>query len=123
MLEEKKTVLIVDNEQGFHDLFRFVLEPLGFEVHSAYDGTDGLERVRKQNYSIVFLDVHMPKMTGPELLKEIKKIKPGQFVVMMSSGSDPKQAFERTAKELGAADCMFKPFDIEQLMTHISRVK
>jgi len=122
MTGAERHILIVDDEQGFHDLFRFILEPLGFIVHSAYDGMEGLARFQEREYDLVFLDIHMPKITGPELLKLIKGIKPLQAVVMMSSGSDPRQAFEETAKELGAAACMFKPFELDQIMENIERI-
>jgi len=68
-------ILVVDDERGFHDLFRFILEPMGFSVSSAYDGIEGLDLVKKRDYNTVFLDVHMPKMTGPELLSLIMKIR------------------------------------------------
>ena len=119
MKTPEKSILIVDDEPGFHDMLRYLLEPLGFIVHSAHDGLEGLECVRRQNYDIIFLDVHMPKMRGPELLKIIKELKPMQFVVMMSSGSDPRQVLEQTAKELGAMACLFKPFEISQVLETI----
>ena len=91
-------------------------------VSSAYNGVEGLEQLKKRDYDIVFLDVHMPKMTGPELLKLIKGIKPLQMVVIMSSGSDPRQAFEKTARNLGAVSCMFKPFELDQIMKGIESI-
>lgn len=118
----ERHILIVDDEQGFHDLFRFILEPLGFTVSSAYNGVEGLERFKERDYDMVFLDVHMPKMTGLELLKLIKGIKPLQLVVIMSSGSDPRQAFEKTAKDLGAVSCMFKPFELDQIMKNLESI-
>lgn len=123
MTGAEKRVLVVDDEPGFHDLFRFVLEPLGFAVSSAYDGAEGLARLKERDYGIVFLDVHMPKMTGPELLKLIRGIKPLQPVVIMSSGSDPRRAFEKTAKELGASGCLFKPFELNQLMESLGSIR
>ncbi|HAF95323.1 MAG: hypothetical protein A2X34_02090 [Elusimicrobia bacterium GWC2_51_8] len=122
MTGKEKHILIVDDEPGFHELFRFILEPLGFTVSSAYNGLEGLERLKEHEYDIIFLDVHMPKMTGPELLKLIKGIKPLQLVVIMSSGSDPRQAFETTVKGLGAAACMFKPFELHQIMKNLERI-
>ena len=122
MTSMQRHILIVDDERGFHDLFRFILEPLGFTVSSAYDGVEGLERLKERDYDMVFLDVHMPKMTGPELLKLIKGIQPSQLVVIMSSGSDPRQAFEETAKKLGAAACMFKPFELEQIIKNLELI-
>jgi CheY-like chemotaxis protein len=122
MIGVERNILIVDDEQGFHDLFRFILEPLGFTVSSAYNGVEGLERLKERDYDIAFLDVHMPKMTGPELLKLIKGIKPSQVVVIMSSGSDPRQAFEKAAKDMGAAACMFKPFELDQIMKNLESI-
>jgi len=122
MTGTERHILIVDDEQGFHDLFRFVLEPLRFSVHSAYDGVEGLERFRERDYEMVFLDVHMPKMTGPELMKLLKEIKPLQPVVIMSSGSDPRQVFEKAVKEMGAVACMYKPFELDQVMKHLESI-
>lgn len=118
----ERHILVVDDEQGFHDLFRFILEPLGFKVSSAYNGLEGLDRLKERDYDIVFLDVHMPKMPGPELLRLIKAIKPLQLVVIMSSGSDSRQAFEKTAKDLGAISCMFKPFELDQIMKNLESI-
>lgn len=122
MTGTERHILIVDDEEGFHDLFRFVLEPLGFTVHSAYDGVEGQERLKERDYDIIFLDVHMPRMTGPELLRLIKEIRPSQLVVMMSSGSDPRQAVEKAVGDLGAVACMFKPFELEQIMENLKRI-
>ncbi len=116
----EKSILVVDDEPGFHDMLRYLLEPLGFIIHSAHDGLEGLERVRGRNYDIIFLDVHMPKMNGAELLKIIRELKPLQFVVVMSSGSDPRQVFEKTVKELGAMACLFKPFEINQVIDAVN---
>ena len=67
-------ILVIDDEQGIRDLFCFLLEPYGFQVFTAEDGIKGIEMVKKDNYDIIFLDIHMPKMQGSEVLKEIKKI-------------------------------------------------
>ena len=95
MNDPKKSVLIVDDEPGFHALFKLLLEPLGFEVLSAKDGVEGWEAGQKQNPDVVVSDVHMPRMRGPELFEKIKKFKPEQPVIMMSSGSDPQHTFEK----------------------------
>jgi len=118
----KRHILIIDDEQGFHDLFRFILEPLGFTVNSAYDGVEGLARLKEKGYDLVFMDVHMPKMTGPELMKQLMQIRPSQPVVIMSSGSDPAQTFEKDVKELGAAACIFKPFELEEITKNLELI-
>jgi DNA-binding NtrC family response regulator len=116
-----KKVLIADDEEGIRDLFRFLLEPEGFEVYTARNGIEAVEVVKNNYLDIVFLDVHMPGMRGPEALSIIKKIKPEQTVVIFSSSSDPNFVFESEAKEHGAFDCMYKPFNIDDLLEIIER--
>lgn len=115
----KKKILIIDDEQGIRDLFRFMLEPQGFEVFTANDGLEGVGMVRKDSYDIIFLDVHMPKMQGPEALSIIKQVRPDQTVVIFSSSSDPNFAFEKKAKKLGAYTCLYKPVNIDDIMKTI----
>ena len=112
----KIRILVVDDEQGIRDMFRFLLEPQGFEVFTACDGQEAVEMVTKGKYDLIFLDVHMPKMRGPEALKAIKKIRPDQLVVIFSSSSDPNYVFETEAKHLGAFDCLYKPCDIDDIL-------
>jgi len=111
-----KNLLIIDDEQGIRDLFKFMLEPKGFEVTTADNGEKGLDMAKKHDYSLIFLDVHMPKMRGPEVLKEIKKMKPQQKVVMFSSSSDPEFTFEKEAEKSGAIGCIYKPFTIDEVI-------
>ncbi len=116
-----KKILIADDEEGMRDLFRFLLEPQGFEVFTARDGTEAVELVKKNSLDIVCLDVHMPVMNGLEAFKMIKKIKPEQVVVIFSSSSDPDFVCETEAKNLGAFECLYKPFNIDDLMVIIRR--
>ena len=52
-MRRRRTVLVVDDEQGFHDLFRFVPEPPGFCVRSAYNGPDGLALIRENDAGLM----------------------------------------------------------------------
>jgi DNA-binding NtrC family response regulator len=108
-------ILIVDNEPGFHELFSFHLEPMHFAVTSAYDGEAGWKAFAAGEFDIVFSDVHMPGLTGPDLLIKIKNFKSGQPVVMMSSASDGRMVFERESRAHGAVTCLYKPFTMDQL--------
>jgi len=114
-----KKILIADDEKGIRDLFRFLLEPQGFQVFTANDGIEAIEMVKKDNFDIVFLDVHMPRMRGPEALKIIKQIKPNQIVVVFSSSSDPNFVFEEKALQLGAYACLYKPVNVDEILNVI----
>lgn len=114
-------ILIVDDEKGMRDLFCFSLEPYGFDIKTACDGVEAVESVKSEEFDIIFMDVHMPRMRGPEALKKIKEIRPEQIVVIFSSSSDPKYVFESEAKQHGAFDCLYKPFNIDDVTSVIER--
>ena len=117
----KKHILVIDDEQGIRDLMCFLLEPLGFKVTTAKNGLEGVAMFKKSFFDIVFLDVHMPKLRGPETLKMIKDLEPEQIVIMFSSSSDPEHFFEEKAKNAGAFECIYKPFDIDDLQETIDK--
>lgn len=123
MNKGKSRILVIDDEEGIRDLFCLLLQPLGFEVITAKDGIEGIEIFKKDNIDIVFLDVHMPRLQGPAVLKLIKQMKPDQIVVIFSSSSDPDFTFESEAKKLGAYTCVYKPFDIEGILKIINEVQ
>ena len=110
------SILVVDDEEGIRDMVRFLLEPMGYAVSSAVDGEDALAMVAGEKYDIILLDVHMPRMRGPETLEKIMEMQPTQIVIMFSSSSDPYYVFEAGAKQKGAFDCIYKPFELHDLL-------
>ena len=104
-------ILVVDDEQGYRDLFTFMLEPLGMNVTCVCNGLQALEKLNEKVYDLVLMDVHMPEMNGPETLKRIKVKWPNQKVVIFSSSSDPEYKFERLAEQEGVVECLFKPVE------------
>lgn len=68
-----KKVLIVDDDKNAVKFLSVVLEENGYEVAAAYDGKEGLEKIKEVNPDLVILDVMMPKKTGFVLFKQLKK--------------------------------------------------
>jgi len=118
---EKKEILVADDEAGFRALFKFMLEPRGFIVSTVNDGAEALESVEKSDYALIFLDVHMPRMTGPEALKKIRELKPAQPVVILSSSAEPDKVAELT-RGLGASACFQKPFNTNDIFQIIEDI-
>jgi len=116
-------ILIVDDEQGIRDMVRFLLEPMGYIIACAQNGAEALAMIEKHDYDIVFLDVHMPRMRGSEALDRILQVKPFQIVIIFSSSSDPYFVFESGAKQQGAFDCLYKPFELNDLLGVINRAE
>jgi len=122
MPAETAAVLLIDDELGFHELFRYLLEPQGIKIDSAYDGVEGLGCSSRKDYAIIFIDIHMPKMLGTEVLKKIKEMKPNQKVVLLSSDSDPTYLLEENAKAMGIEACLEKPFDTDHVIAIVDRI-
>jgi two-component system response regulator AtoC len=121
--ENKFKILVVDDEAGVRDFLKFLLEPLGYEIHTANNGTEAIAIVFKEEFDIIFMDVHMPGMSGIEALEKIKKMRPEQSVVIFSSSSDPFYVLESQAKQKGALECLFKPFELDDVLKMIDKVR
>ncbi|EAU64381.1 two-component response regulator [Stigmatella aurantiaca DW4/3-1] len=116
-----KCILIADDEEGIRDLFRFTLEPLGVEVVTVSDGWEAFEAVQLRGFDLIILDVHMPRLSGPEVLVKIRELRPAQRVLVVSSSSDASHAFEQRVSEFGASACLYKPVELDELLSAIER--
>ncbi len=65
-------ILIVDDDPDLVESVRIILESKGYEVEAAYDGVEGLQKVKEFNPDLIVLDVMMPKKNGYEVCKELK---------------------------------------------------
>ena len=71
-MAQKQKILIADDEPGITDVLASVLERNNFDVTKAYDGEECLQKARDSSFDLVLLDVHMPKLDGYEVIKQLK---------------------------------------------------
>ena len=107
-------IFIVDDDQDFAESMADVLEMHGHEVKIAFSGEEAVEKFRKEEFDLAFMDVRLPGMNGVESFLEIRKIRPFAKVVMMTAYS-VEQLLEQ-AVENGAWGVLQKPFDMGQLL-------
>ena len=111
--KKMRKILVVDDHSFIRDM---MVEALGsvHEVETAADGAEGLEKWRNGNFDLVLSDIDMPKMSGEQMLREMKKEVDVKDIrlVFISGGSYPT--------ELGFMDFMAKPFDLYQLYTMVN---
>jgi cyclic di-GMP phosphodiesterase len=112
-------ILVIDDEPKMLDLIYTILKQYGFDVYTASDGERGIELFKKENPSIILTDIHMPEITGIEILKIIKKISPITQVIVFSGVGTTSDVIE--ALRLGASDYLVKPFNIDLLIHTVSR--
>jgi len=117
MYTKSGTVLVVDDEPSVADLLYEDLTELGYECFKATTGEDALERLLKDDYDLMLLDLKLPGISGIDILKEVKSNHPGTKVIVVTALKDVQTAVE--AMKAGAIDYITKPFDLEEINTSI----
>ncbi|HET9406816.1 MAG TPA: sigma-54 dependent transcriptional regulator [Candidatus Sulfotelmatobacter sp.] len=107
-------ILLVDDEPGMLRYIRTLLEVDDYRVETATTGEEALEQVKKGlDPDLVLLDVLMPGIDGLQTLEQMRQMKPGIKVVMLSCVSDTRKVVQ--AMKLGAQDYLTKPFQKGEL--------
>jgi two-component system alkaline phosphatase synthesis response regulator PhoP len=112
-------ILLIDDEPFILRSLSYLLTREGYEVETASNGEEGLERARALRPPLVFLDVMMPKMNGYEVCEEIKQdpALAGAYVIMLSAKG---QQIDRERGLLGGADeYMTKPFSPREVAERV----
>jgi len=112
-----KKVLIVEDEKPISDIVKFNLEKESFEVLTAYDGAEGLEKALKEDPDLVLLDVMLPSLDGFEVCKKIREKSSVPIIILTAKEEEVDKVL---GLELGADDYITKPFGLREL---IARVK
>src|SRR3972149_5776157 len=111
-IESKKPViLVVDDESDVCEMLVAILYGEGYVTDMANSGKDAIKKVKDGGVDFVLLDIMMTEMGGIETLQQIKAIRPGLPVVMITAYATLKTAQE--AMSLGAYDYITKPFNLE----------
>ena len=110
-------ILVVDDEKHIRDSCITLLRRMRFDAEGAASGVEALEKIGKEAYDLVLLDVRMPGMEGIEVLRRARKIAPDLLVVILTGHGTADTA--REAEELGAVGFVRKPISIEDLAKSI----
>ena len=109
-------VLVVDDEKAIGDIIKFNLEKEGFQVTVAYDGEEGLEKIKLTKPDLLILDIMMPKKDGFQVLKEIRPTFRFPVIVLTAKEEEVDKVL---GLELGADDYMVKPFSMRELVARV----
>ncbi len=97
-----------------------VLEERGYRVVTAETGAEAIARVREKHFNIIFLDIRLPDVDGTQIFEQVKTIDPEVAVIMMTGYSE--EELVRRAISRGAYTCIYKPFDIERVLTLVGEI-
>jgi DNA-binding response OmpR family regulator len=115
-------ILVVDDEKVNVDFFQVMLNKLGFEVATAYDGEEALGKVNVFKPDIILLDLIMPKLSGFELTTILKKDAKTKHIpiIILTAVDDIKEKVDML--ELGIEDYITKPFNFIEILARIRSI-
>jgi len=120
VLNKKSRMLLVDDEEETLNLISDYLVEKGLDLITTTNGEQAVYLAEQNDFQIAILDLHLPGMTGAELLKEIKKIRPHIQVIMITGYGTIRDAVE--CMKLGASDFITKPILLDHLHLTINRI-
>ncbi len=119
MSTPQHTILAVDDEPHMRRLLEISLRQAGYRALSAGNGREALELIQQQQIDLVVSDLHMPGMSGLQLLSAIRKQYERLPFIMVTAQGEIKTAVE--AMKLGASDYILRPFELETLEIAIQK--
>jgi DNA-binding response OmpR family regulator len=116
---DKERVLIVDDEERIRDMIKEYVSLERYIIDEASDGVDALNLFKQNKYSLVVLDVMMPKMDGWSVCREIRKTSQVPIIILTARGEEYDKLF---GFELGVDDYIVKPFSPKELLARMKAV-
>ena len=114
------SILIVDDDFGMVQTLNYILTEKGYEVETARDGFEAIERIKERSFDIVLTDIKMPGLNGVGLLKEVNRLSPETATVMMTAYTLPELVGE--AKRQRAVAVLPKPLDLDRVIAFIDEL-
>jgi two-component system response regulator HydG len=119
-MDEKISVMIVDDEKIVRESLYFWFENAGYHVETAASGIQALEKLETDAFDIMFVDIKMPGMDGIELLEKIKQDYPDTIVIIITAYGSIESAIK--AMQAGASDYLLKPFKPDYLSLVMEKI-
>src|SRR6201998_2808554 len=110
-----KRVLLIEDDRDIVELVRYNLEREGFQVAAATDGATGLAQIRKAAPDILLLDLMLPKLSGLDICKEIRRDQSLNRLPILMLTARGEEADRVVGLEMGADDYVTKPFSPREL--------
>ena len=114
-MREKKTILIVDDNEDIITTYRVVLDRMGYGVVVVKDGLEVLDVIEKVKPDLVLLDVLLPGLSGSEICKSIKETAQTRDIQVVAITASVSADTRKRMKEVGADEFLLKQIDVSDL--------
>ncbi len=125
MIEKSKTgalLAVVGDDPEICKTMRSILEKKGYSVTTCATGEEAISITKERPFDIIFIDMKLPLLNGLETYLKIKKINPKAIAVMMTAYRQETNELIKQAIEKGAYSCLYKPFDMNEVIRIIEEV-
>ena len=128
MANEKKLILIIDDDKDLREILAVKLQSSGFRVEEAQDGQSGIKKAKEIRPDLVLMDVRMPGMTGIETLAKMKadpELKDFKVIFLTNLGESDEQnswVDDKFAKDAGALGHIRKTDDLDKIADKVQEV-
>lgn len=119
-MDDKTSILLVEDEENMHEALKLNLEMEGYAVTSAYNGAEGLKAVNNEYFDIIIMDIMLPEIDGITVIENIRLQHNEVPILILSarnSGSDRVLGLKK-----GADDYLTKPFNLEELLLRVEKL-
>ena len=117
-----KRILVVDDEFQLVEMVKMRLEANGYDVITASDGLEGLEKARKEKPNLILLDLMLPKMDGYKVCRTLKFDERYKHIPIIMFTARAQESDEKIGKEVGSDAYIVKPFEPQKLLGKIKEL-
>mgnify|MGYP001186320546 CR=1 FL=1 len=121
-MEEKKKILIIDDEKDVVDLCKDILEGEGFEVDYALTGKEGIKKTLQHDYELILLDIMLPEMDGWEIIEVLRLNEKTKMIPIAMFTAKTEFKNKILGIQQGAIDYITKPFSPEEIIYRVKRI-
>ena len=122
MAEHKPLILIADDEEDIKIILKMYLENEGFDVATAYDGLDAMNRIKDRRPDVILMGIMMPVLDGIEVTKRLKADEETRDIPIVILTAAAQSSMAEKAINVGAADYIAKPFNPDNVRDVIRRI-
>jgi CheY-like chemotaxis protein len=115
-------ILLIDDNDLFRKLVRFMLATAEYDVEEASNGKTGVAGYRRQRSDLVITDILMPEQEGLQTIRELRQVDPQVRIIATSSAGHGRGGYLELALKFGARRILQKPFSRDDLLTAVSEV-
>lgn len=115
-MQQKSSILVVDDADSIRHLMRHTLATAGFDVRIATNGREALELARQHSFDAVFTDIHMPEMDGISLIKALRELPGYAHIPILALTMTNTDRIKKSGKAAGATGWVNKPVSPPKLL-------